>query len=206
MSCPGLEEQIARYLGGDLTAAETVAVESHLRGCTDCAELAASFEEDRAWLRRRPAEVGRVDYVEMRRRIRAEVARPLPERQWWVGLAAAAVVLLTLMAAWEKRAPQSVAHAPAAGRSLAPAHTVAQALVPGSRGAEVRLTKRARSVNTEPTTDAFTLEAAIRMYQRLVPEPPAPEEVSDSPVEMRIATRDSSVTIILVQESNGDSR
>jgi hypothetical protein len=49
----------------------------------------------------------------------------------------------------------------------------------------------------------ITLEDAMRMLAEL--EPPEMPEGSDSPVEMRIVTRDPNVTITVVQETKGGS-
>ena len=75
MRCAGFEERIVGYLGGDLTPAEALAVEQHLRACTDCAELARGLEADRAWLASRPPEIAEGDFAAMRREIRHRVTR-----------------------------------------------------------------------------------------------------------------------------------
>jgi hypothetical protein len=103
MICGGFEEPIARYVGGDLTAEEAVALEHHLRVCADCAELARALEGDRAWLACRPPEAVDIDYLAMRREIRRELARP---RRDWKWLAVAAAILLAVgLAATLRRTP-----------------------------------------------------------------------------------------------------
>jgi anti-sigma factor RsiW len=168
-------ELIARYVGGDVAAEEAVAIQQHLRSCADCAELARGLEEDRAWLASRPPETAGVDFSAMRREIRREIARP---RWGWRWLAVAAAIVL------------------AAGVGMSVRHR--------DRRAEARPTQHlaALEVGRAPARQALTppkkaIRHMIRKPLQLVREEP------DSPVEIRIATRDPSVTIILVHETKG---
>lgn len=204
MRCRAFEEPIARYVGGDLTPDEAVAVMHHLRTCPDCAELARELEEDRQWLSLRPSESAEVDYIAMRRRIHEEISQAPLWRKWLPALLAAAAILLTVGIATIRRAHHPV-------RSIVPT-AIAQTVLPPAaappvRAAVVHRPRRAKRVRATdaPTTD-LTLEAAIRMFQELNPEPPPEPLGSDPPVEVQMATRDPKVTIILVQENNGDSK
>ena len=201
MSCPQFEEPIARYVGGDLTAQEALAVEEHLRNCADCAELAREMEDDRAWISQRPPELVEVDFAAMRREIRREIGQRPRRRGWLTALLAAAAILLVFVAVSNRRKTPAVRVA--AVSVVAPVEAV-------KSETKTVLSKpslpSAVAALVEPTT-GITLEAAIRMFQAL--EPPAeeaPPEGSDSPVEMRIATGNPNVTIILLQESKGDSQ
>jgi hypothetical protein len=201
MSCAPFEEPIARYVGGDLTAEEALAVELHLRNCVDCAQLAREMEDDRAWLSRRPPELVQVDFAAMRRDIRREIAQTSRHRRWLPALLAAAAILLVFIAVSNRR--KTLAVRVAAVPAVAPVEAVKRETKTARLAPDF---KAATAATLEPTAD-ITLEAAIRMMQEL--EPPAeeaPPEGSDSPVEIRIATGDPNVTIILLQESKGDSQ
>lgn len=210
MSCQGFEERIALYAGGELTTEEALPVLQHLRSCTECAELARGIEEDRLWLSRRPSEAMSIDYPAMRRRIREEIAQSRGGWRWLASLlAAAAVVLLTLGIATMRRTHHPIR--PAAAGPVAQAAPVAATPSPVTsiprpyrpKPVLAALPQPPLSLPSLPLQADLTLEAAIRMFEELEPAPPA---VSNSPVEMRIATRDPNVTIILIQESNGDSQ
>jgi anti-sigma factor RsiW len=201
MSCPEFEEPIARYVGGDLSAEEALAVELHLRNCVDCAELAREMEDDRAWVSQRPPELVEVDFAAMRREIRREIGRTPRWRRWLPALLAAAAILLVFVAVSNRR------KTPALPVALVPAVAPVEAVKSVTKAARPEPgLKAAAAATVEPET-GITLEAAIRMFQELEhPAEEAPPEGSDSPVEMRIATRDPNVTIILLQESKGDSQ
>jgi anti-sigma factor RsiW len=199
MTCAGFEERIALCVGGDLAPEEAAAVEQHLRACADCAGLARGLEEDRAWLASRPPETAEVDYAAMRREIRRGIA---PPRRGWKWLAAAAAILLAAGVSTLRRTPARVAMAP--NRSLT---VTAQNAAPPQNPIPSRDRKGAvpsRSTATQAPEPELTLEDATRMFQALEPES-APPPGSVSPVEIRIATRDPNVTIILLHESKGDS-
>lgn len=219
MNCPAFEERIARYAGGDLTAAACLPVEQHLRVCAGCAELARGLEEDREWLSRRPIEAAQVDFVAMRREIRRRVASPRTSRPWLPALAAAAAILLAILPVTRWKTP---AAPPAEARHVAAAplpygHGSDSSVPSDARVPQRRVAAAAQLAHFVPPVrhveppaataeTGLTLEAAMRMFQELEPEPPEPPAVSDAPVEMRIATHDPQVTIILVQETNGDSK
>jgi anti-sigma factor RsiW len=175
MTCAGFEERIARYVGGDLTPGEVAAIEQHLRACVDCAELVRGLEEDREWLASRPPEIAEVDFAAMRREIRREIERP---RWGWKWLAVAAAILLAVgLATTIKRTP-------------APRKAVAPMV------AQIPLTS---------TPDRALTVAAQKPVgkRRRVQSPQLALQQPDSPVEIRIATRDPNVTIILLHESKG---
>jgi anti-sigma factor RsiW len=177
MTCAGFEERIARYVGGDLTPGEVAAIEQHLRACVDCAELVRGLEEDREWLASRPPEIAEVDFAAMRREIRREIARP---RRAWKWLAVAAAIVLAVGLA------TSLRRTPAPPR-IVPAPVVEQAVAPN-------------------TNRSLTVAAQKRVLKRRrVQAPRLVLQQPDSPVEIRIATRDPNVTIILLHESKGDS-
>lgn len=176
MRCAEFEERIARYVGGDLGPEEGASVEQHLRVCAECAELARGLDDDRAWLASRPPETAEVDFVAMRRSIRREIARP---RRGWKWLAAAAAILLAVGVG------STVRRAPVERRPLPP---VAARKEPAVRPAV-----------TEPRPKGAVAHRAVRRAppQLAVKEP-------ESSVEIRIATNDPNVTIILLHEYKGE--
>jgi anti-sigma factor RsiW len=197
--CAEIEERIALHVGGDLPLEEALALEEHLRVCAECAALARGLAADRAWLAIRPEEAGDIDYAAMRREIvQSAVAQSRRNRRWAVALSVAAAILLAVgvtcfRAPLRRRMTPVLRPAPVA----TPAVAVQTASPPTVRAVRV-------PVRREPAGPApLSLEAAIRAFDDLQPPPPAG---SDSPVEMRLATRDPRVTIILLQESNGDSQ
>ena len=215
MNCQGFEERIASYVGGDLTPEEALPVEQHLRSCAACADLALGLESDRIWLSSRPPEVVDIDYTAMRRQIRQEITRSRRGRRWLPALLAAAAILLAAAVTTLRRTPAShrvappattlaeVSPAPAMTIFRRPNHIKGNSATRGS-GPEGTPDEGVRPTQTEPE---LTLEAAMRMFQELEPEPPPPPPTgSDSPVEMRIATSNPNVTIILLQESKGGSQ
>jgi anti-sigma factor RsiW len=183
MMCAGFEERIAGYVGGDLAPKEAAEVEQHLRTCADCAELARGLEEDRAWLASRPPETAEVDFAAMRREVRREIARP---RWGWKWLTAAAAILLAagLVTTLRKTLHSHRAVARQSASTVAARKDTVLA-IPGLEP-PVR-----RSVRTRPRP-----KAAIAPPQLALEEPA-------SPVEIRLATRDPNVTIILVHETKG---
>ena len=205
MNCPAFEEPIARYAGSDLPPDEALAVERHLAACAACAESARALAEDRTWLGSRPPETGEIDYAALRRKIRQGIA--VEQRRSWrwlpAWLAAAAILLAVTVGIMRPRGERGLARAPVA-QMAAPVARVAQqtAAVVSKRKSRTRGSGADQGVR--PTETA--LEAAMRMFQELEPEPVPPPDGSDSPVEMRLSTRDPNVTIILLQESKGDSQ
>jgi hypothetical protein len=219
MSCPAFEERIARYVGGDLAPEESRPVVQHLATCAACAELASGLERDRLWLSSRPPETAETDYAAMRSRIRREIVVRKRNRRLLPALLAAAAILLAVLVVTHRRTEERVV-ATAARIAQLPAAPVERAAAPSIQPPEVDKVRKSairgsgprgnpdegvRPTKAQPAAD-LTLEAAMRMFQELDPEPPPPPTGSDSPVEMRIATRDPNVTIILLQETKGDSQ
>jgi anti-sigma factor RsiW len=175
MRCAELEERIARYVGGDLAPVEAAAIEQHLRVCAGCADLARGLEDDRAWLASRPPETADVDFAAMRRQIRCEISRP---RRGWKWLAVAAAILLAVGVGTTLR------RAPVSRRPLPP------------------VAARKVAVERQAVTEARPKGAvAHRTVRRARPKLPLSEP--ESPVEIRIATNDPNVTIILLHEYRG---
>jgi anti-sigma factor RsiW len=178
MTCTGFEERIAHYVGGDLAADEMPAIERHLRVCSDCASLARELAEDRVWLASRPPETADVDLAAMRREIRREITRP---RWSWKWIAAAAAILIALgVGITAKRTPQVERKEAVVLKEVRPERA------PVSQQA-------ARTPARKSATRGSRADVGVR--------PTQPE----SPVEIRIATRDPNVTIILLHEFKGES-
>lgn len=198
MTCAEFQESIARYVGGDLAADDAAAVERHLRACPVCAELGRELEEDRAWLASRPPEVASVDFAAMRGEIRRSIARPRWGRKWLA--AAAAILLIAGLAMMTRRTKERTSRE---GRSLQAASSPSVARramdTPGEAvvGAdEIGSGHFPRRPQTRQLTSGVRSRARSRESLRLLP-PSEPE----SPVQIRIATRDPNVTIILVNET-----
>ncbi|HUI55319.1 MAG TPA: anti-sigma factor [Bryobacteraceae bacterium] len=199
MSCPEFEERIALYAGGDLALEDVRRIEDHLRSCPACAELARLLEHDRASLATQPPEAASVDYAAMRLQIRRRITQRSRARKLLPALLAAASVLLMLRVAMLRRQPKPVAPPPQIAKVEQP---VQQAQVPPvlpARAKPRRIAKQRPQLTQQP---GLTLEAAMRMLEDL--ESPPPPAGSDSPVEIRIATRDPNVTIVLLPETKGD--
>jgi predicted anti-sigma-YlaC factor YlaD len=179
MTCPEFEERIARYVGGDLEASDESVVEQHLRVCSDCAELARELEEDRPRLASRPPEIAEVDFAAMRREIRREITR----RRWeWKWIAAAAAILLAVgVATVPKRAP-------------------VERRVYHSLGSREVSTPRRETLLSHDRKGVVPFRSSKHQKHHslaVVAHHPDPE----SPVEIRLATHDPNVTIILLHET-----
>ena len=193
MTCAGFEERIARFVGGDLAADDATAVGQHLRVCAACAELARELEEDRAWLASRPPETADVDFAAMRREIRREIARP---RWGWKWIAVAAAILIVVGVAVSRRAPvERPLPLVAARKEVAGRKEVAERTPTLSRDREAAVLRRpVRAPSRVSATRGARADVGVRPT-KLEPEPP---------VEIRIATRDPNVTIILLHEFKGE--
>ena len=207
MSCAAWERDIALYVDDSLPPAGMRAVADHLSECAGCRELARGLEQDREWLSSRPPETADTDFDAMRRAIRRELVRERRIRRLAPALlmAAAAAIVLAVVTALPRRAPHRPAPVEQTVRVEAAPSVAARAPEP------VRTPARVAAAHREPAAQpetGITLEEAMRMFAELE-EPPSDALTgmgSDSPVEMRIATRDPNVTIVLVQETKGDVR
>jgi hypothetical protein len=173
MMCAGKEERIARYVGGDLAPEDSAELERHLRDCSECGELARAMERDAEWLASRPPELAEVDFAAMRREIRREITRPRWSWRWVVAAAAAFVLVGALTYIDPPRKPYR------------PAVAIREAAAP--------------SPAPPPAKVAAVAPKRTRRPRRIEPVPPQ----TNSPVTIRIATRDPNVTIILLHESKG---
>ena len=101
------EEQLALYAGGDLSSQENNAVATHLRGCAECQQVLAEFQETRGFVvsALQNPEIG--ELAEVRRRLAAELSRHQSKERrwaWWMaGATAAALALLILPHRFEKQ-------------------------------------------------------------------------------------------------------
>jgi anti-sigma factor RsiW len=181
MMCPQFEERIAQYVGGDLPAGEAVAVEQHLRQCSDCAELARALEDDREWLASRPLEAVDIDFLAMRQAIRRETVRPRFPWKW--AAIAAAILMAVGLATMPRKAPDR----------FLPNRDREGADIPNVSGLDRSLAVAARKA-----------PVVVRKTKQVVaPRLRVAEAEGDPSIEIRIATRDPNVTIILLHESKG---
>jgi hypothetical protein len=190
MSCADWAERIAEQTGGEFSAA----MEEHLRACRVCAALAEGLESDRLMLAAAPPDAGDVDYVAMRRQLRAAIVRERRVRRYVPALLGAAAAVV---GAWVLVRP------PAPVPTKAPTPAVSRAWVgelPAMASAPVR-SKRVAKSRRVPRTTIPLVDLALLRRVTGVDEPA--ESGSESPVEMRIATSNPDVTIILLQAKEG---
>jgi len=184
MSCPSFEERIARHAGGDLPLGEIPGVEEHLLACADCAALARALELDRLLLRSEPSELESADYSTMRQRIRGEILRPRRTRNLVPALLIAASLLIAaVLPLMRNRPPAAPAPMPVIAQAPPATVEVQQPAPP--------LVRRPARVQRSFHDPLDELRALVRAREPLT--------ASDSPVEMRIATRDPNVVIIWIQ-------
>ncbi len=214
--CPDWEERILTHLEGD--ALEDAA--EHLRDCPACAAWAAALALDARLLRLPPPEAAAVDYAALRAAAWREALRRTRRRRLLAALAVAAAVLLASRVALH-RDPQPAYRASLPG-SPAPA---ARAIPPAPQSAAVPPPALTARVSTPSRTARPVAPPAVRpQARRLQPqaEPdldrrfaeylqsveerqhPATPPASQSPVVLRISTRNPDIQIILLEESKGD--
>jgi hypothetical protein len=200
MNCPSWEERILQYLEGE---ADAEAAE-HLLACRACAAFAAELAEDARVLRMAPPEVAAVDYAALRTAARREAAR----RKWrptvLAAMAVAAAVLLAIRLPLPRDLPPTahITPAPPAGQvaQVAPEKPKRTAVPSDAPRSTVRAARRSRP-KSEPDIDRQFAEY-IRSIDDL--HRPATPPAAESPMVMRIATKDPKVTIIWLEESKGN--
>ncbi len=188
MSCPQWEERIAQLVGGDLEAAEAAAVESHVKTCDNCADLAKALAADRDLLAAPPQAVFHVDFVSMRREIRSSILRERRRRILATMLMAAAALFAIAGIAALQRLDSTVPAPP-----LVAGPTIPAASLVASKAVKPRPIQRRLS-------DA-ELDAALAAI-----EAPKPEPLTESPDTLRVPTRDPKVVILWIPESKGDNQ
>ena len=151
MNCSDWEERIALHAGGDLPSEEAAEVERHLRECAGCQVLASGLKQSLALLKEAHEDpLPAAHFSAVRARVVAELEqarRPMWQWAWSLGLAAALVALLVMLALRPGRTPVAVR----SNRSL----TVAALSPPGVRESvsapppHRRVVRR--KVNREPT-------------------------------------------------------
>lgn len=191
MSCPLFEERIARYAGGDLPPGEISGLEQHLLACADCAALARALELDRLLLHSEPSELDSVDYSTMRQRIRGEILRRRRTRKLIPALLIAASLLIAVILPLMRNRPPA-APAPMPVIAQAPPAT---ATLPQTAPPLVRRPARVQRSFHDPLDE---LRSLVRAREPLT--------ASDSPVEMRIATRNPNVVIIWIQPTKENAQ
>jgi anti-sigma factor RsiW len=188
MSCPQWEEKIAQLVGGDFAAADAAAVESHVKTCASCADLAKALAADRDLLAAPPQAVFHVDFVSMRREIRSGIIRERRRRILATMLMAAAALLAVAGIAALQRLDSTVPEPP----------LVADPAIPAASLVASKAVKP-RTVPRRPS-DA-ELSAALAAV-----EAPKPEPLTESPGTLRVPTRDPKVVILWIPEGKGDNQ
>jgi hypothetical protein len=80
MNCRRVEELIPLYAGGDLDMKTAGEVQSHLKSCSGCAELAGEYEASRTWLSGATPDLDEALLADMKRGVMRELqtAKPRP--------------------------------------------------------------------------------------------------------------------------------
>ena len=90
MNCKRVEELIPLYVGGDIDRRVTAEVQSHLKTCGGCAELAAEYEASRNWLSGASPELDEAMLTDVKRGVMREL-RTASSRPGWFELMSAAL-------------------------------------------------------------------------------------------------------------------
>jgi anti-sigma factor RsiW len=79
MNCRRIEELIPLYVSGDVDRRLSGEVQSHLKTCGGCAELAAQYEASRNWLSGAPPEFDEARLADVKRGIMREIENAKPQ-------------------------------------------------------------------------------------------------------------------------------
>ena len=79
MNCRRIEELIPLYVGGDVDRRLSGEVQSHLKTCGGCAELAAEYEASRNWLSGAPPEFDEALLADVKRGVMRELENAKPQ-------------------------------------------------------------------------------------------------------------------------------
>jgi hypothetical protein len=79
MDCRRIEELIPLYVGGDVGRRVSGEVQSHLKTCDGCAELAAEYEASRNWLSGAPPEFDEALLADVKRGVLRELENAKPQ-------------------------------------------------------------------------------------------------------------------------------
>jgi len=152
---------------------------------------ARALELDRLLLHSEPSELDSVDYSTMRQRIRGEILRRRRTRKLIPALLIAASLLIAVILPLMRNRPPA-APAPMPVIAQAPPAT---ATLPQTAPPLVRRPARVQRSFHDPLDE---LRSLVRAREPLT--------ASDSPVEMRIATRNPNVVIIWIQPTKENAQ
>jgi anti-sigma factor RsiW len=79
MNCRRIEELIPLYVGGDVDRRLSGEVQTHLKTCDGCAELAAQYEASRNWLSGAPPEFDEALLADVKRGVMRELENAKPQ-------------------------------------------------------------------------------------------------------------------------------
>ena len=198
MNCTEWEERIALYIAADLNGVEAAEVEAHVRTCAVCSELKQELERDAINLSTSPPEVQTVNYSDLRKNIRGRIAAEQRRKKLLAVLAVAAALVLVLILKSSRHqalvltSPRFSSLEGTAGFSRP--SDLLKAAVP--RHSPARPDGRPRRPPPDPK-----LEALLQQFSESQ-NPPTPSGAT-SPLEMRIRTKDPSVTILVLQPTEG---
>jgi len=205
MNCPEWEARVLRSLDDEADAATA----AHLQECPACAAFARELTLDARQVRVPPREAAVIDYPALRAAAWREAGGRRRRQKIRAILAAAAAVFLASFLVLHRDRPGAVPHA--AHRPSAP-----PAVPEVARDQEPRVPVVAPTVPPRPALrpdrarrripDA-DLDRQFAEYLRSVDESrrAAKPLREDSPVIARITTENPRVTILLLQESKGNS-
>ena len=151
MNCLDWEERIALYIGGDLPPSDNGAVEMHLAECPGCQVFSSGLKRSIELLKEAHEEVPEAAEAAVRARVLSAIERDRVPRmvwRWIVPLAAAAMVLWSIIAVRPARVPNPPAiaiHRPPAPTAVSIPHPVA-VRAPVVR---TRVVRRRRAVSHE---------------------------------------------------------
>ncbi len=184
MNCGEWKERIAEQTGDGFSTE----VQEHLRLCSSCATLAEDLENDRLALAATPPDAGDAAYAAMRGNIRSMIVRERRTRGSALALLTAAAAAIVVIA-WMRPGVGPVAPVTPHVLSAAIPRVVSQ-----PEAAAPRRPKR-----RHPRVEAVISPADLALLRKVTGQEEPQEAGSDSAVEMRLATANPDVTIILLQ-------
>ena len=225
MNCRRIEELIPLYVGGDVDRRLSGEVQSHLKTCDGCAELAAQYEASRNWLSGAPPEFDEALLADVKRGVMRELESAKPQAGLFEVMseaiartllrpAVAAVLLLIAFCAltfWlyvEKHGSTPPTQAVAPEDRVAPERVARDSDGDASPGAEqqqqrTRVNHHPRAIdvsgNRRRGSMGVTAEQAITQITEATNEAQSPSAVavdSDGMLRIEIQTVDPNIRII----------
>lgn len=198
MTTSHVHDLLALHAGGDLDPTDTVRVEAHLATCPDCLALAQAYAESRAWLaaapdapfsggERRAIREAVMDQV--RREARPRVQARIPAWKPLLGVAAALMLLLAGLRAWQPTTSPAPSLAQVSKPQTASHDTpVADASRPAQATSGAATSARTGPTDCPDTAPTMAQERPTRTVQMARLQAPA-DSASDGPQPLAAPTR-----------------